>query len=74
MEYKIDLFEASWLKQGVCPECLMDHTPQAPHSKDSLYYQCTFYTKHKRWPTWEDAAAHCAPMFKGYDLTRLNEN
>lgn len=44
---------------GVCPECAVDHVPEAPHNKDSLAYQYDFYGKHGRWPTWTDAMAHC---------------
>ncbi len=43
----------------MCTECLSEHTPDAPHDKDSLFYQCTFHTKYGRWPTWVDAVAHC---------------
>lgn len=50
------------LKPGVCPECLTEHSTETPHSKDSLFYQCTFFAKNKRWPTWEDASAHCSPQ------------
>jgi hypothetical protein len=39
----------------VCPECLSVHSDQTPHDKDSLYYNCTFYSVHGRWPSWSDA-------------------
>ena len=43
----------------ICDICLTHHAPDTPHCKDSLYYQCTFYAKYNRWPSWEDATAHC---------------
>lgn len=44
----------------VCQECAVDHDPDMPHNAQSLYYQYKFYQKHGRWPTWEDAMAHCS--------------
>lgn len=46
---------------GVCQECAVAHPPEAPHDRDSLYFQSAFWAKHRRWPTWRDAMAHCAP-------------
>jgi len=46
---------------NVCQECAVDHAPEMPHNQQSLYYQYKFYQQHGRWPTWEDALAHCAP-------------
>lgn len=48
----------------VCQECAIDHDPEEPHNRDSLYYQMTFYKKHKSYPTWEDAIAHCSDNLK----------
>jgi len=45
---------------GLCPECATEHDPQGPHNKLSLIYQYNFYDKHGRWPTWNDAMAHCS--------------
>ncbi|MCL2826109.1 MAG: hypothetical protein FWD72_01745 [Eggerthellaceae bacterium] len=45
--------------EGTCPECAVCHDPAAPHDCQSLYYQYGFYEEHGRWPTWEDAMAHC---------------
>ncbi len=59
MEFQVQPFNLLELKLGVCPECLTEHPLFSPHSKDSLYYQCTFYTKFGCWPTWADAIAHC---------------
>jgi hypothetical protein len=46
-----------------CPVCAVKHHAGLPHNPQSLYYQYTFYgaTGGKRWPTWADAVAHCAP-------------
>ncbi|MFD3272663.1 hypothetical protein ACE3MS_21440 [Paenibacillus dendritiformis] len=45
---------------GTCPECATKHEPQLPHNQQSLYYQSLFYSVHGRWPTWDDAMAHCS--------------
>ena len=44
---------------GQCGECLAHHSAQEPHNGDSLYYAYHFAARHGRWPTWEDAIAHC---------------
>ena len=49
---------------GTCPECATEHDPYFPHNKDSLTYQYSFYDKHGRFPTWEDAMSHCSPEMK----------
>lgn len=46
---------------GVCSQCGVDHEPDVPHNQQSLAYQYTFYAEHNRWPTWDDAIAHCTP-------------
>lgn len=51
-------------KKGVCQECAVDHPSDQPHNAESLYYQYKFYAQHKRWPTWEDAMAHCTDEIK----------
>lgn len=45
----------------VCQECAVLHAPADPHDRDSLFYQMQFQREHRRWPTWADAMAHCAP-------------
>lgn len=45
---------------NVCQECTVDHEPEMPHNQQSLYYQYKFYQQNGRWPTWEDAMAHCS--------------
>ena len=51
-------------KPGVCRECAVDHRPDQPHNRDSLYYQMRFWQEHGRFPTWKDAAAHCSDEMK----------
>lgn len=46
-------------KEGVCPICASDHSPNEPHNAQSLYYQYRFHAVRCRWPTWADAIAHC---------------
>lgn len=53
---------------GTCSQCAVDHHPEQPHNCESLYYQYAFYAEHARWPTWEDALAHCDNQM--YDLWR----
>ena len=52
--------------EGTCPECAAKHASEEPHNKDSLAYQYKFYDQHGRWPTWEDAMAHCTDEVKKY--------
>lgn len=58
---------------GTCPECAVDHAPEQPHNQQSLFYQYSFYEKNGRWPTWEDAMAHCADGIKGFWKTELRK-
>lgn len=51
-------------REGLCPECAVDHPPDLPHNKSSMYYQTSFRMKNNRWPTWEDAMAHCSDQMK----------
>lgn len=43
-----------------CQKCAVKHKPEEPHDQTSLYYQCQFFQRHGRYPTWEDAIRHCA--------------
>lgn len=61
-------------KPGVCPICAVDHPPELPHDQQSLYYKYRFYAKHSRWPTWEDAMAHCSEETKALWREALREN
>lgn len=47
-------------RPGTCQVCAMNHNPSMPHDKNSLYYQMRFYRLHHRFPTWNDAMAHCS--------------
>ena len=51
---------------GTCPECATKHPPEMPHNQQSLTYQYKFYDRHGRWPTWEDAMAHCSDEIKQF--------
>lgn len=52
------------MPQGTCPECAVAHELWMPHDLDSLAYQYGFYDREGRWPTWEDAMAHCDDAVK----------
>ena len=52
------------VRPGACPECAKEHDPAQPHDAQSWHYQYKFYSEHGRWPTWDDAMAHCAPDVK----------
>lgn len=49
---------------GSCSTCGWFHSETTPHNSNSLYYQLKFYDACGRWPTWEDAAAHCTDDLK----------
>jgi hypothetical protein len=49
---------------GTCDWCAVNHPPEMPHNKDSLYYQMKFNAITGRWPTWTDAMAHCSEEMK----------
>jgi hypothetical protein len=49
---------------GLCQECAMEHPVTAPHNQKSLHYQYHFRQRHDRWPTWDDAMAHCTDEVK----------
>lgn len=57
-----------------CQECAVKHEPSLTHDNRSLYYQVTFYNKHKRYPTWDDAMAHCSPEVKQATVEVLTKN
>lgn len=59
--------------EGTCPECAVKHDQEQPHNRDSLAYQYKFYDQHGRWPTWEDAMAHCTDEVKDYWRQALRE-
>ena len=59
--------------EGTCPQCATMHDPKHPHNRASLAYQYKFYDQYGRWPTWEDAMAHCAEEIKEYWKQALRE-
>ena len=51
-------------EKGACEQCGVKHEPELPHNLQSLMYQYRFYGEHGRWPTWDDAMAHCTGKMK----------
>lgn len=47
-----------------CQKCAVEHDDEMPHDQTSLHWQYWFYGQHGRWPTWNDALAHCIPEIK----------
>lgn len=66
----LSLFPAA---PGTCPECAVKHSPEMPHNQQSLFWQYKFYNEHGRWPTWEDAMAHCSDEMKEFWRQALRE-
>ena len=64
----IDMGEMALLpcdtSKGQCEACAVKHNPDEPHNQQSMYYQYWFRQRHKRWPTWKDAMAHCNAKMK----------
>lgn len=58
---------------GTCPQCAVKHEPEQPHNPQSLAYQYWFYGKHGRWPTWDDAMAHCDDQVRSIWRRALTE-
>jgi len=58
---------------GTCPECAVDHPPELPHNQQSLFFQYKFYNDHGRWPTSEDAMAHCSEEMKEFWRVELRK-
>lgn len=58
-------------RPGACKECACFHAPALPHDPNSLYYQMHFYQKHRRFPTWSDAMAHCDDAVKQAFMAEL---
>jgi hypothetical protein len=50
------------------------HEPEQPHNQQSLFYQYKFYNEHGRWPTWQDAMAHCTDEVKQIWREALKEH
>ncbi len=51
---------------GLCEQCAVDHPPEEPHNRQSIYYQYWFRSHRGRWPTWRDAIAHCEPEIREF--------
>ncbi|UVN08011.1 MAG: hypothetical protein [Bacteriophage sp.] len=51
---------------GTCPVCATSHPAELPHNAQSLFYQYSFYAEEKRWPSWDDAMAHCTDEMKNH--------
>ena len=60
-------------RPGTCSECAVDHPVNSPHNRDSLFYQYRFFDLHGRWPTWNDAMAHCDEPMRDYWSVMLIE-
>lgn len=60
-------------REGTCPECATAHMPEMPHNQQSLYYQYHFYADNKRFPTWDDAMAHCTNKVKDLWMRELSK-
>lgn len=58
---------------GKCSECAVKHEPEQPHNQQSLFYQYKFFNEHGRWPTWQDAMAHCTDEVKQLWTDALKE-
>jgi predicted RNA-binding protein with PUA-like domain len=58
---------------GLCQVCAVDHPEEQPHNNGSLYYQMRFHAEHGRWPTWQDALAHCNPVVQALWERELRE-
>ncbi len=58
---------------GTCPDCATVHEPELPHNQQSLFWQYKFYNEHGRWPSWEDAMAHCSEEMKAFWRAELRK-
>lgn len=60
-------------KKGTCSECGTKHYKYAPHEMESIYYHVTFFRQNGRYPTWDDATAHCSDAMKKALIKRYKE-
>lgn len=62
-------------KPDVCQRCANEQhkDPAQPHDQKSLYWQYWFYGQHGRWPTRNDAMAHCTDEVKQFWIEALRE-
>jgi len=61
-------------KKGTCPICATKHEPNEPHNQQSLFYQVKFFKENGRYPTWEDAMAHCSEEMKNFWIEALRKH
>lgn len=66
-------FKTLGVPPGTCESCAVAHKPEQPHNNQSLVWQYHFYDKEGRWPTWEDAMAHCSEPVKEFWRKGLKE-
>lgn len=59
---------------GKCPICACCHPENAPHNRESLYYQMRFRQEHGRFPTWKDAAAHCTDEMRAVFKEQMRQS
>ena len=57
-----------------CQECASKHEPEQAHNPDSLYYKMWFKKHNDKWPTWDDAVAHCTPEVKAFWREQLKKH
>lgn len=58
-EYRFGSIVVEAPRAGTCPVCAIEHPEEYPHNPCSLYYRMKFRQEHGRFPTWDDAMAHC---------------
>lgn len=56
---------------GKCRVCAGVHDPGQPHDRDSFFYKHWFYRRHRRFPSWADAMAHCDDAVKAEAAAKL---
>jgi len=57
----------------VCQQCAVRHAKELPHNHQSVYWHYWFYAHRNRWPTWEDAMAHCSDDMKQFWIAELRD-
>lgn len=62
------------LPEGICPQCGIFHEYHEPHQVNTVHYQVWFKRKHGRYPTAQDAVAHCSARTKLDWLKYLHES
>lgn len=73
----IDLLQEGTLlppAKDKCQMCAVKHEPEQAHDANSLYYKMWFKKENGRWPTWDDAIAHCSPEVKKFWAEQLKKH